>query len=151
MYGRAEGGSVVNARTFIGSFLVLSAMVWVVATINLSRRPVLSVPLAQAPQAAAAPAGKLEPERAPPAPECSSTAFVDYAAGARGLATPLLAVLSYRPDAGDLKMQSLQGGLAVVEELVGGTKVAVYEVFRMKGRGWLVGQADTFSPCNAAR
>jgi hypothetical protein len=140
---------VINARTFIGSILALSAMVVVISTMNLTRRPVLGVPLARAPQAVTAPTGKLEADRQPIAVECSSTAFLDYVAGTRGLATPPAAVRSYRPDAGDLRIQSLERNLAVVEELRSGTRVAVYEVFRVKGRGWLVGQAVTFAPCDA--
>jgi hypothetical protein len=148
---RAEGaqrGSVINARTFIGSMLALSAMVVVISTMNLTKRPVLGVPL-RAPQAVTAPTGKLEADRQPIGLECSSTAFLDYAAGTRGPATPQAAVRSYRPDAGDLRIQSLERNLAVVEELRGGTRVAVYEVFRVKSRGWLVGQAVTFTPCDA--
>ena len=142
-----ERGSVFSARTFIGSVLALSAMVVTVSTVNLTRRPVLGASLP--PHAVTAPTGKLEADRRPLAPECSSTAFLDYAVGVRGLATPLAAVRSYHPDAGDLRIQSLQRSHAMVEELRAGTRVAVYEVFRMKGQGWLVGRADRFAPCDA--
>jgi hypothetical protein len=140
---------VINPRTFAGSMLALSVMVAIISTMNLTKRPVLGVPLARAPQAVTAPTGKLEADRQPIAFECSSTAFLDYAAGTRGLATPLAAVRSYRRDAGDLRIQSLEKKLAVVEELRGGTRIALYEVFRVKGQGWLVGQAAMFTPCDA--
>lgn len=120
-----------------------------VSTISLARRPVLSAPLGRADTKRVAHVQRPDRGQQLPRYECGSTAFIDYAEGARGKATPHAAVRSYRPGAGDLRVQTLGTDRALVEEFEGAVKIAAYEVFRVEKAGWLVTRADTYEPCGA--
>jgi hypothetical protein len=141
-------GLSINQRAVITSVLGLAVIAAIVPTLALARRPVLGAPLRRPQGASAGHVQRLEADRQPAPTQCGSTAFIDYAEGARGKQTPRAAVRAYRPHAQDLRVQSLQSDRAVVEEFDGAMKIATYEVFRMAQAGWLVVQADTYEPCS---
>jgi len=155
----SEGGSPINQRVVVSLALAVVVGVALVSTISLARRPVLGAPLVRTD--AARPAAHVQkttrsqelpqPDRGQQLPryECGSTAFVDYAEGATGEATPLAAVRSYRPGARDLRIQTLGSDRALVEEVQGAVKIAAYEVFRVEKAGWLVTRADKYESCGA--
>ena len=127
------------------------------ATINLARKPA-GAPLGHADARRVANVQKPDggqqlpqPDRGQQLPryQCGSTAFIDYAEGAKGKATPLTAVRSYRPKARDLRIQTLGSDRAIVEQFEGAVTIAAYEVFRVEKAGWLVTRADTYEACGA--
>jgi len=153
----SEGGSPINQRV-VSLALAVVVGVALVSTISLARRPVLVASLVRTDARPAAHVQKTtrgqqlpQPDRGQQLPryECGSTAFVDYAEGARGEATPLAAVRSYRPGARDLRIQTLGSDRALVEEVQGAVKIGAYEVFRVEKAGWLVTRADKYESCGA--
>jgi hypothetical protein len=88
-------------------------------------------------------------ENQPTQEECLSTAFIDYASGARGKATLRGAVRAYRPGARNLRVKTVDSDRAVVEEFRGTVRIATYELFRTSKTGWLVDRADIYSSCSS--